>query len=188
MVMQRRKSAPWAWGRLGVHPPLTAAGGPHSPAALAVRRPKRHVPLEGTEAQEGPKLHPNQRTMGLLCYTYNGVCYFFSTLFVAALGLGCRERYFSVVISGGYSLVVVHRLLIAVASLVVEKGSRVQTPDCRLQSADSVVVAHGLSCSVACGIFLDQGSNRVSCIGRRILNHWTTREAKCLSCEELLIY
>ena len=132
MVMQRRKSAPWAWGRLGVHPPLTAAGGPHSPAALAVRRPKRHVPLEGTEAQEGPKLHPNQRTMGLLCYTYNGVCYFFSTLFVAALGLGCRERYFSVVISRGYSLVVVHRLLIAVASLVVEKGSRVQTPECRL--------------------------------------------------------
>ena len=28
-----------------------------------------------------------------------------------------------------------------------------------LQSAVSVVVAHGLSCSVACGIFLDQGSN-----------------------------
>ena len=27
---------------------------------------------------------------------------------------------------------------------------------------DSVVVAHGLSCSVACGIFLDQGSNPVS--------------------------
>ena len=24
---------------------------------------------------------------------------------------------------------------------------------------DSVVVAHGLSCSTACGIFLDQGSN-----------------------------
>ena len=28
-----------------------------------------------------------------------------------------------------------------------------------LQSAGSVVVAHGLSCSAACGIFLDQGSN-----------------------------
>ena len=27
------------------------------------------------------------------------------------------------------------------------------------QSTDSVVVAHGLSCSVACGIFPDQGSN-----------------------------
>ena len=30
---------------------------------------------------------------------------------------------------------------------------------CRLQSTASVVVAHGLSCSMACGIFLDQGSN-----------------------------
>ena len=30
----------------------------------------------------------------------------------------------------------------------------------RLQSPGSVVVVHGLSCSVACGIFLDQGSNR----------------------------
>ena len=31
-----------------------------------------------------------------------------------------------------------------------------------LQCTGSVVVAHGLSCSVACGIFLDQGSNPVS--------------------------
>ena len=29
----------------------------------------------------------------------------------------------------------------------------------RLYSAGSVVVVHGLSCSVACGIFPDQGSN-----------------------------
>ena len=29
----------------------------------------------------------------------------------------------------------------------------------RLQSTGSVVVAHGLSCSAACGIFPDQGSN-----------------------------
>ena len=29
----------------------------------------------------------------------------------------------------------------------------------RLQSTGSVAVAHGLSCSVPCGIFLDQGSN-----------------------------
>ena len=34
------------------------------------------------------------------------------------------------------------------ASVVVARG---------LQSAGSVVVAHGLSCSTACGIFLDQG-------------------------------
>ena len=45
--------------------------------------------------------------------------------------------------------------------------------------AGSVVVAHGPSCSVACGIFPDQGSRtRVPCIGRRILNHCTTREAR----------
>ena len=29
----------------------------------------------------------------------------------------------------------------------------------RLQGRGSAVVAHGLSCSMACGIFLDQGSN-----------------------------
>ena len=41
--------------------------------------------------------------------------------------------------------------LLAVASLVAEH---------RLQGAwASVVVAHGLSCLKACGIFLDQGSN-----------------------------
>ena len=32
----------------------------------------------------------------------------------------------------------------------------------------SVVVAHGLGCSVGCGIFPDQGSNRVSRIGRQV--------------------
>ena len=47
------------------------------------------------------------------------------------------------------------------------------------QSVDSVVVAHGLGCPVARGIFPDQGSSRtgVPCIGRQILNHCITREA-----------
>ena len=43
--------------------------------------------------------------------------------------------------------------------------------------AGSVAVAHGLSCSAACGIFPDQGSNPCPCIGRQILNHCATREA-----------
>ena len=43
--------------------------------------------------------------------------------------------------------------------------------------AGSVVVAHGSSCSVACGIFPNQGSNPCPCIGRQILNHCATREA-----------
>ena len=53
--------------------------------------------------------------------------------------------------SGGYSLVLVHGLLIAVASLGAEHGlSGVRT---------SVVVVHGLSHPVACGILPDQGLN-----------------------------
>ena len=43
------------------------------------------------------------------------------------------------------------RLLTAVASLDAEHGL--------LGTWASVVVAHGLSCSAACGIFLDEGSN-----------------------------
>ena len=47
----------------------------------------------------------------------------------------------------------------------------------RLWSTGSIIVAQGLSCSVACGIFLDQGSNCVSCIGKQILYQWAAREA-----------
>ena len=58
----------------------------------------------------------------------------------------------------GLSLVAVSSLLIAVASLAAEhelQARRLQ----QLWHAGSVVVAHGLSCSAACGIFLDQGLN-----------------------------
>ena len=48
------------------------------------------------------------------------------------------------------SVVVVHRLLVAVVSPVAKH---------RLQSVGSVVAVHRLSCTVACGIFLDQRSN-----------------------------
>ena len=39
-------------------------------------------------------------------------------------------------------------------------------------------MAHGLSCSAACGIFQDRARTRVSCIGRWILNHCATREVR----------
>ena len=55
-----------------------------------------------------------------------------------------------VMVGRDVSQVVGHRLLIMVASLVAEHG---------LLSAVSVVVVHGFSCPVACGIFLDQESN-----------------------------
>ena len=87
----------------------------------------------------------------------------------------------------GLFFVVVRGLLIAVASLVAEHGLQAHglqqlwlsgsvVVAHGLQSAHSVVVGHGLSCSVACGIFLVQGSNPCPCIGRQILNHCTTRE------------
>ena len=45
----------------------------------------------------------------------------FISLFLAALGLCCCKGAFSVTVRGGYSLVSIHRLLIAVASLVEHK-------------------------------------------------------------------
>ena len=58
--------------------------------------------------------------------------------------------------SGGYFVVVIHELLTAVASLA-EHG---------LQGAQaSVAVGRGVSCSVLCGIFPDQGS-------KLCLLHW----------------
>ena len=59
-----------------------------------------------------------------------------------------------------WALVAAHRL-----SLVAVSGSY------------CLAVARGLSCSVACGIFLIQGTH-VACIGRWILNHWTTRKVQ----------
>ena len=59
-----------------------------------------------------------------------------------------------------------------------------------LGSKASVVAAHGLSCSLACGIFRHQGSNPCPCIGKWSLNHWTTREMQSfiiyLSCPLIL--
>ena len=64
------------------------------------------------------------------------------------LGLCFCTQAFSSCSKWGLLFFVVHGLLIAVASLVAEHGL-----------VGSVVVVHGLSCSVACGIFLEQGLN-----------------------------
>ena len=91
----------------------------------------------------------------------------FICLLLAVLGLHCWAGFSLAVAGRGYSLVVVNRLLISVASLAVECG--------REGPGASVVVARGLkasgpglyrlsgvahefSCSVTCGIFPDQES------------------------------
>ena len=80
---------------------------------------------------------------------------------MAVLSLCCCTGFSQVVnAEAGYSAVAVQRLLIVVASLVVEhglsgRGARAQW----LWSTGSVVVEHGLSCPVASGIFSDRGLN-----------------------------
>ena len=91
-------------------------------------------------------------------------------LFLAVLGLHCCMWAFSTCSDWGLLFIAVYGLLIVVAFLVAEHTLQVRKLQqlwhtgsvvvaCRLQSAGSVVVAHGLSCSTACGIFLDQGLN-----------------------------
>ena len=83
-------------------------------------------------------------------------------VFVSVRGLSL------VVASGGHSSSRCMGLSLSRPLLLRSTGSR---------CAGSVIVAHGPSCSMACGIFPDQGSNLCPRIGRQILNHCATREA-----------
>ena len=76
--------------------------------------------------------------------------YLLTYLFLAVLGLRFCARAFSSCGKQGPLFIVVHGPLTIVASLAGSTGSR---------HAGSVVVAHGPSCSAACGIFPKQGSN-----------------------------
>ena len=96
-------------------------------------------------------------------YFYNSPVYFylviyFIYLFLAVLGFYCCTRAFPSCGQRGLLFVVVRGLLIVVASLAAEHGLQA----CSLQylwPLGLVIVARGLSCSTACGIFRDQGSN-----------------------------
>ena len=71
------------------------------------------------------------------------VCLSLSWIFIAMRGL-------SLVVGRGL-FIVVCKFLIVVASLVAENRA--------IGAQASVVVTHRLTCSTACGIFLDQASN-----------------------------
>ncbi|XDA74483.1 hypothetical protein R6Z07M_004699 [Ovis aries] len=109
----------------------------------------------------------------LLIYLLRTFSFFKIYLFIFGCAGSCATCSLSLVAaSGDYSAAVWAPhwgwLLSAWTSVVVVPG---------LWSTGSVVVAHRLSYPLACGIFLDQGSSCILCTGRRILNHWTTREA-----------
>ena len=84
-------------------------------------------------------------------------------VFVAVCGLSL------VAASGGYSSLQCAGFSLRWLLLLWRKGSRHAGSVVVAHghhSAGSVVVAHGLSCSAACGIFLDQGSNPCSLHGQ----------------------
>ena len=109
----------------------------------------------------------------LLLFIYLFIYFWLRWVFPAALGLSlvAASRGYSSLLCAGFSL---QWLL-----LLWSTGSR---------HAGSVVVAHRLSCSAACGIFPDQGSNLCPCIGRWILNHCATREVPMLTFKGIIYY
>ena len=101
----------------------------------------------------------------------NGWALVYVCIFIRVAGLQSEKKFFIIYLftfgCTGFSLVVVRRLLIAVASLIAEH---------ELGCLGSAVAAWGLSCPLACGIFPDQDSTHVPSIGRRIFNQWTIWE------------
>ena len=82
-------------------------------------------------------------------------------IYLAVLSLCCSLGFSAVEVSRGCSVAVVCGLLAMVAAqwdsvIGTPNDSVVASPG--LKSTDSVVVAHGLSCSKACRIFPDQES------------------------------
>ena len=83
-------------------------------------------------------------------------------IYFAVLGLSCCSGFSLVAVSGGYSVVAVYELLIAVASLALEhrfkelRLQQLQLPGSRAQDQFTI------SCSSACGILPDQGFELVS--------------------------
>ena len=89
-------------------------------------------------------------------------------LFMAVLGLCFCARAFSTCGKRGPLFIAVRGPLTIRPLLLRSTGSR---------RAGSVVVAHGPSCSVACGIFPDRGPNPCPLHWQADLNHCATREA-----------
>ena len=126
--------------------------------------------------------------------------YLFVCLFIfGCIGSSCCAQAFSSCDEQGLLFVAVHGLLIAVASLVAEHGLWVRGRQ-QLWHVGSVVVARGLS---SCGLWAlecrlsscgaraqllhsmwdfsqTRARTHVLCIGRQILNHCATREARCV--------
>ena len=116
-------------------------------------------------------LHSHQQSKGglIVSFFFFFLINLFIYLFLAVLGLRFCARAFSSCGERGHSSLQCAGLSLSWPLLLWSTGSR---------RAGSVAVAHGPSCSAACGIFPDQGSNPCSLHLRQILNHCATREAQ----------
>lgn len=106
-----------------------------------------------------------------------------SALFLAVVGFAAARRLPLVVAGRGYPVAVCGLLTTGFScGRAQAPGVWASVPVARgFESVCPAAVAQGVSCSLACGIFLAQGSNQCPCIARRILNPWTTKEAhRCL--------
>ena len=65
----------------------------------------------------------------VLCFLCFYFLFIYRKCFLAALGFHCCESFSLVVASRGYSLVAVHRFLVAMASLILVGGSRMQAQE-----------------------------------------------------------
>lgn len=107
---------------------------------------------------------PNFLKLSGAYHVFHSLCHLIINFFAFFFFFCCPGsslRLSLVAVSRSYSLGVVRRLLLWWLLFLQSTGSK----------------AHRLSYSSACGIFLDQASNCVTCIGRWFLNYWATREA-----------
>ena len=101
-------------------------------------------------SKSGQSSHRCLVDSGFFFFFFNTFIYLFIYLFLAVLGLCFCARAFSSCGKWGHSSLRCVGLSLSRPLLLRSTGSR---------RAGSVVVARGPSCSAACGIFLDQGSN-----------------------------
>ena len=134
-------------------------------------RARTHVPCIGRWILNHCATRAAQLKVFYTCtYIYIFLINLFIYSFLAALGLCCCAWDFTSCSEQGYSslwytgfplwwllFVAAHRLQVRGLQQLQQMGSVVVAHG--LQSTGSVVVVHGLSCSAACGIFPDQGSN-----------------------------
>ena len=108
-------------------------------------------------------------------YFYSIYIYLFVCLFMAALGLHCCARSFSSCSEQGLLFVEMHRLLIAVASLVRSMGSQYAGfSSCSMRA--QWLWRTGPAAPRHVGSSWTRAQTHVSCIGRWILNHCATSE------------